>query len=508
MCGLKPCPGVSACRPVLVAAVAAVGLLAGARPPASASTQTDPGSATAAGQVTTASPAPATPTQPIIATDSPIKNIVFVLADDLDTATFEQVPRLRALHSQGLTLRNMVVTESLCCPSRTSILRSQYVHNHRVVSNQLTSNGGWATFAQRDEEADCLPVWLHAAGVQTAYVGKYLNGYGEDGDPTAIPAGWYRWFVPTTKSGKYRGYGYTVNTDGRLVSYAARKDDFLPDVITDQAVYFIRTARAPFYVQINSTSPHDPAHVAARHRNRHDSARIPRTSSFNARGGAAPDWRKRVRSTESVADTVEAVMRALRAAGTLESTLIVVSSDNGFHAVSRRLPPGKRTPYHEDTIVPAVLIGPAIAPGTHTDAVTSTIDLGPTFADILGATVPEWADGRSLAPLLAGGADVPWRTGVLSESMGVTAFNDPDFQAFKPPKYLALRTQRWLYIEYDDGSRELFDRRASRAEVDNALPTMPPEVVADLSAHLKELAACSGASCRVADTWVESPPAP
>jgi arylsulfatase A-like enzyme len=251
---------------------------------------------------------------------------------------------------------------------------------------------------------------------------------------------------------------------------------------------------------------------------------MPRTASFNKRGAAPPGWRadrhrftekqirrfdafwrQRVRSTESIADTVDAVIESLRQSGTLDSTLIVVSSDNGFHSVSRRLAPGKRTAYQEDTVVPTILIGPGIAPGTQTDAVTSTIDLAPTFAELLGAKVPDWIDGRSLVPLLADPATAPWRTGVLSESMGTSAFNDPDFQAFKPPNFQALRTQRWLYVEYADGSRELFDRATSTAEVDNVLAKTPVEVVADLSARLHALSICSGAACRTADTWTDAP---
>ncbi len=471
-------------------------------------------------------PVPAPTTAPVSSgPPTAIKNIVFILADDLDTKTFEQVARLKDLHADGMTLTNMVATESLCCPSRTSILRSQYVHNHGVLSNLVYSQGGWATFAEKGEEEDCLPVWLQAAGVNTAFLGKYLNGYGEDGDPTAIPAGWDRWFVPTTKSGMYRGYGYTVNDDGKLKSYANRKSDFLNDVLTDEAVDFISTAKSPFYLQVNSTAPHHPAPVAARHAGSHKNTKIPRTRSFNVEGQNAVPWlarkphisasrvakydaywRERVQSTESIADTVVSVRRALREAGTLNSTLIVVSSDNGFHALSHRLTPGKRTPYREDTVVPTILIGPGISPGSTTSAMTSTIDLGPTFAELLGATVPDWTDGSSLVPLLAGTPGTPWRTGVLTESLGDTAFNDPDFQAFKTPNYYALRTQTWLYVEYKNGVRELFNLRKDRAEINNVVDSTPAAVVADLSAHLKALAACTGDSCRTADTWTTPTP--
>ena len=92
-----------------------------------------------------------------------IKNVVFVLADDLDWELFRQVPRLAALQDEGMTFTNHTVTDSLCCPSRTSIMRSQYIHNHLVISNTAATGGGWPTFRSRGEQYDCLPVWLSNA---------------------------------------------------------------------------------------------------------------------------------------------------------------------------------------------------------------------------------------------------------------------------------------------------------------------------------------------------------
>jgi arylsulfatase A-like enzyme len=467
------------------------------------------------------SPAPsASGAAPVPSPPGAIKNVVLLLADDLDTRGFRQIPRLRALQDQGLTLRNMVVTDSLCCPSRTSILRSQYVHNHQVISNLQVSGGGWYTFDQKGEEKDCLPTWLHAAGIRTGFVGKYLNGYGEDGDPTAIPPGWDDWFVPTTKSGMYRGYGYTVNDNGALKTYGVGRKDFLNDVITTQAVRFIRTAEGPFYLQVNSTAPHDPAPVSPRHRGSHSGARAPRNLVFNDKGINPPRWRshkkpinsermarydrywqQRLESTETFADTVQEVIAALRAKGVLDETLIVVTSDNGFHVASRRLPPGKRTPYREDIVVPAVAIGPGISPGSRSNAMTSTIDLGPTFASVLGATAPDWTDGRSLEPLLADPRTTQWRTGVLSESLGESTFADPDYQTIKPPKFHALRTKQWLYVEYVTGARELYDRRTDPYESRNVVDSVDPAIVTSLSEHLAALITCSGPTCRSADTW-------
>lgn len=477
-------------------------------------------------------------TTPAPASRAPeITNVVFVLADDLDWQVFDRVPRLRALTQEGTTFSNFVVTESLCCPSRSSILTSQYVHSHGVTSNvspaidpvvaetlrengqgaALVADGGWAAFAQNDHEQDCLPTWLHAAGVRTGFLGKYLNGYGST-DPLVVPPGWDDWFVPVTTQQMYRGYGYTVNDNGALRSYPARTRDFLPDVLTRKAVSFIRESDGPFYLQVNPTQPHAPFPVATRHEGEPVRSTIPPTRNFNTLGTDAPRWRshkkkitgqrlakytriwrERIRSAESVADTVDAIRAELRRAGKESSTLLVVGSDNGFHIGNHRLSPGKRTPYREDTVVPYVFVGPGLEKGDVNRSVTSTIDLGPTFAELLGAATPTTVEGRSLVGQLASGREDGWRTGVLTESLGDTVLGDPDYTAFRPPKFRALRTKDWLYVEYLNGSRELYDLRRDRAEVHNIYDSSPPATLAALSAKLQALADCSGADCRVAD---------
>src|SRR5919199_4578158 len=63
-------------------------------------------------------------------------NIIFILADDLDARSVEYMPKLKSLLTeQGTTFENAYATHSLCCPSRASILRGQYTHNHQVLTN-------------------------------------------------------------------------------------------------------------------------------------------------------------------------------------------------------------------------------------------------------------------------------------------------------------------------------------------------------------------------------------
>jgi hypothetical protein len=97
-------------------------------------------------------------------------NIILVLTDDLDRnlGTLEQLPKLRdMLAGQGVTFPNSFVSESLCCPSRTSIQRGQYVHNHQVLGNRAP-DGGFEKFHALKEEESTIGTWVKAAGYRTA----------------------------------------------------------------------------------------------------------------------------------------------------------------------------------------------------------------------------------------------------------------------------------------------------------------------------------------------------
>lgn len=484
-----------------------------------------PSSASPASGITGASDAPVVSADTGTAAD--IRNVVFVLADDLDWELFDQVPRLAALKERGLTFTNHTVTDSLCCPSRTSILRGQYIHNHRVVSNVSTTGGGWPTFRARGEHSDCLPVWLQSAGVTTALFGKYLNEYpATPKSARYVPPGWNQWGVPVSRGDSYTGYDYVMNSNGRLVKYGKRPDAFLNDVITSKATDFIRTAPDSFFLELSTYNPHKPAPVAVRNKGSHLATIAPRTPNYNTVGTNEPSWisglpvipiwkqtrldhlwRQRAQSAESVADSVDAVMATLQETGHAADTLVVVTSDNGYHVGAHRLTKGKRTAYREDIVVPMVVIGPGISPGSTFDGMTSTIDLAPTFASLLGAQSPTWVDGRSLTDIIATGqTPASWRTATVSESMGTSAPGDPDYQVESPPNFTALRTPEWLFVVYRDGERELYDLTADPFELDNIIGSADPALVSSLYSQLQALRTCQGANCRTADSIIQPRP--
>ena len=83
------------------------------------------------------------------------------------------------------------------------MLRGQYPHNTGVVDN----NGEYDDFVSSGREANTFATWVNDAGYQTAYFGKYLNGY----NTTRIPAGWDRWFSDIGRSEDQQEQGHRLH---------------------------------------------------------------------------------------------------------------------------------------------------------------------------------------------------------------------------------------------------------------------------------------------------------
>ena len=102
-------------------------------------------------------------------------NIVFVLTDDLDNKSMQYLDGLRNVMAQnGTTFNRAYVSDAVCCPSRATILRGQYPHNHGIRGN-VAPLGGEDKFHDMLKDRSTVATWLDAAGYQTKLVGKYLQ---------------------------------------------------------------------------------------------------------------------------------------------------------------------------------------------------------------------------------------------------------------------------------------------------------------------------------------------
>jgi N-acetylglucosamine-6-sulfatase len=205
---------------------------------------------------------------------------------------------------------------------------------------------------------------------------------------------------------------------------------------------------------------------------------------------------------------IGAIQAELRALGAEQNTYVVFSSDNGLHTGEYRLMPGKLTAYDTDIHVPLVVDGPGVPAGAATNAMTENVDLAETFAALGGTSLA--GDGQSLVPLLHGGAGTGWRNAVLIEHHGRSlSAEGPDQQSpvsGNPPTYAAMRTRRFLYVEYADGERELYDLRTDPDELDNLAASLFPAQADQLHAELMRLQECHGTEACWAAGHVDGTP--
>lgn len=123
-------------------------------------------------------------------------NIIFIITDDQDvrTNTLDYMPKLHAsIAEQGVSFTHFYAPVSLCCPSRVSLLKAQYAHNHNVTYVSGPYGGtlsvlldiselpliiwrtGWETFCELGQNSEYLPIFLQEAGYGTYYTGKLVR---------------------------------------------------------------------------------------------------------------------------------------------------------------------------------------------------------------------------------------------------------------------------------------------------------------------------------------------
>ncbi|HET6877535.1 MAG TPA: sulfatase [Jatrophihabitans sp.] len=441
------------------------------------------------------------------------RNIVLILTDDLSTNLVPYMPHVQAMMDAGMSFTNYTVTNSLCCPSRSSIFTGEFPHNTGVQTN-LAPNGGYYAFQAYHDETHTFAVTLQKAGYRTGFYGKYLNGYSPVQEP-ANPPGWTDW--GGVDGGGYAEHNFNISLNGKIVHYGYGPRNYTTTVLDRLGRRFIDHAAAagsPFALEISTFAPHHPAVPARQDRFSFPDAIAPRTQSYDVHPTDAPHWlaklpplsetkiargdnifRRRVRCVQAVDRLIGHIEDELRATHQLSNTVLIFSSDNGFHIGEHGLFAGKLTPYETDVNVPLVVDGPGIAPGSVDAHAVENIDLAPTFDELGESPIPADVDGHSFVPLLYG-EQVSWRT-LADVEHAYTGGNphDPDFQPFpsgRLPPYRALRSPTFTYVEYAGGDREYYDRVNDPEEMHNIYSSLSPARVAELHAELVALSTCAG----------------
>lgn len=476
---------------------------------------------------------------------APPPNIVFVLTDDLDWRTTALMPEVQELARAGASFDAAYVTTPICVPSRATFLTGRYPQNTGVRSNRPPT-GGYQAFHQNGLEADTVAVWLQRAGYRTALVGKYFNYYPETAPPLHVPPGWDYWAVPETHADMHAKYAYRLNVNGTVVEHAYRERDYSTDVYAAHARRFVAdavAARQPFALFLWFPSPHVREIPAPRHLELFPDLRAPRSVAFpeldmsdKPTFARVPpldptrvaeideSYRNRARMLRSVDEAVGSIRNLLRAKGVLWNSYIVFTSDNGWHQGEHNQTPSKGRAYEEDIRVPLVVAGPGVPPGRRVARLVGNADFAPTFARWAGAEVPPTVDGRSFARLLKARdpRSLPWRKRlpIMRAIEGVplaTAWPEPEREPKSTsgygclehlpdtdrllPEFRGVRTERYTYVEYTTGDRELYDNEQDPRQVANAYCRAPEGLLRHLHRVAQELSTCRAGYCRRVENW-------
>jgi N-acetylglucosamine-6-sulfatase len=410
-----------------------------------------------------------------------VPNIVLILTDDQRWDSMWAMPKTRhLLADHGVQFTNGFVVNSLCCPSRASILTGQYSHGTRVYTNRPPL-GGFDAF----DPTTTIATVLQARGYRTALIGKYLNGYTHK----KVPPGWDTWDAFNNPSRGVSYFDYSMSQNGKEVNYGAAPADYSTDVLAGLATSFIAQSHQPFFLYFAPSAPHMPAVTAPRYAHVFPNLEPFRPPAFDeADTSDKPPWLRAVppfdaariakedailalqdRSLPPVDDAVQSIVDALKATGKLHDTLILFMSDNGYMNGEHRLG-GKQVPYEESIRVPMILrYDPLTSRARKDPRMALNIDLAPTFADIAGAQMPD-ADGSSLLDLIRD-PKMPGRRWFLIEHVEQAGFAgvSTDDEGPPVPSYCAVRSQRWKYVYYADRSQELYDLVHDPFEMNNLI---------------------------------------
>lgn len=411
-------------------------------------------------------------------------NFVVILADDLgyaDLAVYgserNSTPHLDRMASEGLRFTDFHSTGPMCTPTRAALLTGLYPQRfgssfEGALSGIDDYDTGLPLGAQTIAEA------LRELGYRTAMYGKWHLGY----HPPYMP----------TEQGfdDFRGLG---SGDGDHHSHIDRsgrqdwwhnaeiemEDGYTADLITDHSVDFIRQSEEePFFLYV--------AHLAI-----HFPWQGPEDLAYRVEGGDYHNLTKLgeldgldvssqvKKMVEAVDQSVGRILAALREKGIERETLVFFTSDNGgyrtyqggYHNISENGPlRGQKTEVYEGGHrVPAIAWRPGgIGPGT-SDALSTTLDLFPTFWELAGGGPDRPPlDGVSLAGILVDEQDL-----------------EPRKLYWRIRSSAALRHGRWKLVRHMNEPLELYDLSTDIGE-SNDVSAEFPAVASELERALAD----------------------
>jgi arylsulfatase A-like enzyme len=442
--------------------------------------------------------------------DSPRPNVLFIAIDDqndwighLGGHPMAQTPHIDRLAERGTAFLNAHINSPLCNPCRTSLMLGL-----RPTTTGIYGLAPWFRDVEALKDRVTLPQHFKAHGYKTYTCGKIYHGgvggpakravefdvWGSAGGIGAKPE---QKLIPPTPMGNHPLMDWGV--------FPHRDEDKGDYQVASWTIEQLRNLPAdqPFFMAAGFFLPHVPCYATQkwfdlypdddsvlpviREDDRDDTPRFswyihwelpePRLKWVKENN----QWRNLVRSYLACTSFVDAqigrILEALDESGLAENTIVVVWGDHGWHLGEKGIT-GKNTLWDDSTRVPLVFAGPGVKPGQRCTRPAELLDLYPTLAELCGLPPRSDIEGLSLVPQLKDAAAPRERPAVTSHNQGNHG----------------VRSERWRYIRYADGSEELYDMQDDPHEWTNLAGK--PEFATIIEEHKKWLPA------------IDEPPAP
>lgn len=385
----------------------------------------------------------------ICAAETRKPNVLYIMSDDHAAhavgayggrfAKLDPTPNIDRLAREGMLMRNCFCGNSICTPSRASVLTGQYSHTNGV----LTLNG------KLPPERQYLPKLMKEAGYETAMIGKWhLKAEPAAFDYYMVLPGQGSYFNPTFRQ---RGPKPWPKNEFRTTGYDSQHSS---DSITKLSLQWLKKRKKdrPFFLMHHFKAPHDNFENAERYDWLYENIDMPEPETLWAEENHGSEatkgtgtsvgkrnkrrnmghhmfvdqnlsdkdykrtayqryMKKYFRTIRGVDDNIGKLLAHLEKSGELDNTIIIYTSDQGF-MLGEHDYIDKRWIYEESLRMPFIVrYPPWIQAGSQSDVIVNNTDFAPTILSAAGTTAPDYMQGHSFLPVLRGeGAPAGWRT--------------------------------------------------------------------------------------------------
>lgn len=412
-------------------------------------------------------------------------NVLFIAIDDqndwvgcLGGHPMAKTPYMDALAQRGTVFLNAHCQSPLCNPTRTSLMLSQ-----RPTTTGVYGLSPWFRTIDQFKDRVALPQYFHANGYKTYTAGKiYHAGFPPAPERQAEfdvwgPAGGVgvkpdKKLIPATPMGNHPLMDWGV--------FPHRDEDKGDHIVASWAIERLAAMPKdePFFLSVGFALPHVPCFItqkwydlypdddsllpAIRENDRDDTPAFSWYLHWNLPEPRLKwvrdnrQWRNLVHSYLASTSFIDAqigrILEALKSGGYSDNTVVVVWGDHGYH-LGEKLITGKNTLWEDSTRVPLIFAGPGVASGGRCTQPAELLDIYPTLVELCGLAPRNDLEGHSLAPQLKDAkTSRPWPA--------ITSHNQGNH---------TVRSERWRFIVYADGTEELYDHETDPHEWTNLI---------------------------------------